>query len=329
MATIEHILEVKPHPNADKLELAMVLGYQCVVPKDTYKAGDTIIYVQPDNVLPTEAEWSTTYRKYAPNRIKAIKLRNEWSEGLIIDLGVLDKIPGADVYKMAEVGTELSEVMGIVRYESPENNEGNAISLPYNLPKTDENRSEKLKFKLDDNCVVDVTLKIDGQSWSAYYNLKDDRFGILGRKTEINLNESNNYTQHNVKYDIETKLRKYCKENGVSLCIRGESYGKGIQNNPMNPHCKLEKDLAIFSVYLINEHRYAHKGDKYYYPNVCKELGLPTVPMLEENVILTQELIMKYSKGINKVNDQPFEGVVIKGEDFSFKVINKQYDSSK
>jgi hypothetical protein len=75
--------------------------------------------------------------------------------------------------------------------------------------------------------------------------------------------------------------------------------------------------------------RYAGKGEKHYFVDVCKELGLPTVDILEENVELTYDLIKKYDEGLDKVNGQPFEGVVVKGADFSFKIINKHYDSKK
>lgn len=347
MATIELISEIKAHSNAERLELATILGYQCVVPKDTFKVGDAVVYIQPDNSLP-ESDWSVDYRKYAPKRIKAIRLRGEWSEGLIMQLDVLDKLIAAYVSdgesetdskenseaKAHVVGTDVSKILGVTHYETTEGAGGSMLQLPFSIPKTDENRSETMKKDLSDlsdqGKLVDVTLKIDGQSWSAYYKLKEDKFGVLGRKTEMSLDpgQENDYTRHVGKYDIENKLRKYCLTNNVSLCIRGESYGKGIQNSGQNGHSKMEKDLAIFSVYLIDEHRYAYKGDTYYYPNVCKELGLPCVPMLEENVLLTKELVDKYSLLLTKVNGQLFEGVVIKGDSFTFKVINKLYDSN-
>jgi hypothetical protein len=61
---------------------------------------------------------------------------------------------------------------------------------------------------------------------------------------------------------------------------------------------------------------------------VAAKLGLEIAPLLEEQVILNQELINKY-KLMNDLNEASFEGVVIKGKDFSFKVINLNYDSRK
>jgi len=37
----------------------------------------------------------------------------------------------------------------------------------------------------------------------------------------------------------------------------------------------------------------------------------------------------RYGDELEALNGQPFEGVVVKGQGFSFKVINKYYDSKK
>jgi hypothetical protein len=168
---------------------------------------------------------------------------------------------------------------------------------------------------------------------------------------------SNRYTAQIERYDIKNKLVQYCTELGMSLCIRGESYGDGLQAHSFNPHAKEKAGLAIFSVYLIDERRYARKGHPFYYPLVAEQLGLPTVPILERDVVLTQELIDKYSVGLKKIDGKPFEGVVINHGDYvieresnimvcpdgverdvggaktyvahSFKVISKHYDSQK
>lgn len=79
--------------------------------------------------------------------------------------------------------------------------------------------------------------------------------------------------------------------------------------------------LKIFSVYDIDNHKYLGKGDPLYFKNLFPNMA---IDILEENVILTRELIDKYS-----LSDFKYEGVVIKGKDYSFKVINKLYDSKK
>lgn len=53
------------------------------------------------------------------------------------------------------------------------------------------------------------------------------------------------------------------------------------------------------------------------------------MPLLEKDVILTEDLIKRYSEGVDTVNGQPFEGVVINHAQGSFKVINLHYDAKK
>jgi hypothetical protein len=79
--------------------------------------------------------------------------------------------------------------------------------------------------------------------------------------------------------------------------------------------------LKIFSVYDIDSHKYLGKGDPLYFKNLFPNMA---IEILEENVVLTREIIDKYS-----LSDFKYEGVVIKGKDYSFKVINKLYDSKK
>lgn len=326
-ATIERIKSVYPHPNADKLELVQILGYQCVVPKNTYERGDLVIYIKSDTVLP-DSEWSETYRKYAPKRVKAVKLRGEWSEGIIAPLNILYNTNNDDLNVIE--GLDITDILGVEHYEPPIPKEMDVVGyLPYGIGKTDEDRAESLIDKLPFGKLVDVTLKIDGQSCSYYYKVDEKKFGILGRNFEYVEGQFNPYNVNAERIGIKDKLIKYCEEHNVSLCLRGEQYGNGIQKGKHNPHAVKNLGWAMFSVYLIDEREYAHKGHQFYYRNVAKELEINTILLIEEDVILTPELITKYSTELTDLNGVNFEGVVIKHTNGSFKVINKYYDSIK
>lgn len=351
IASIEKIKSVVPHSNADRLDLITVLGYQCVTQRGLYKAGDIVIYIQPDSILP-EAPWAEDYRKYSPKRIKAVKLRGAWSEGIILNKDLLEGVIDTSIFNDTQIGRDVSDMLDIKHYEPPVPQDLSAKGLlPYGIGKTDEERWENMVHKLPYGELVDVTLKIDGQSWSAYYKVATDEFGVLGRTMEYKLDCQNNYTAQLARYDIENKLKNYCKKHNVSLCIRGESYGNGIQKGGHNPHSSKPAGLAIFSVYIIDERRYARKGDPLYFPNVCKEMDLPYVPFIETAAVLTEDLVQYYSSGVEFLNGQPFEGVVINHDAYtreididnegfsgkvqhdapagSFKIINKNYDARK
>lgn len=323
-ATIEIISEVKSHPNADRLDLVKILGFQCVTEKGLYKEGDKVVYIRPDSVLPLEG-WTEGYRKYSPNRIKATKLRGEWSEGIVVPMEILPH----DLSEFG-VGSDVGEKIGVLHWDPPVPQDLQAKGfLPFGIPKTDEERFENIESELPFGEVVDVTLKVDGQSCSFYYNLESDEFGVLGRNLELKLECSNPYTDHVDRYNIKNKLENFCKKIGKSLVIRGESYGAGIQVSGNNPHSQMKNGWVMFSVWDIVERRYYRKGEDLYFPNVAKELDLPMVDIVENDVQLTPDLIQKYSKGIDKIGDKPFEGVVVNHSSGTFKIINKTYDSKK
>ena len=349
LATLERIVEVKsfPDPEVTRLEIAKVLGYECVVGKDTFKPGDMVVFVFPDTVLPEPAvaPWTEPYQKYSKKRVRTTKIRNFLSFGIIesIDNTGLSKHPEYNPEIYVE-GTEVSSLLGIYKYESdpPKDLKVKANKLPYNIPHTDETRWQSLK-KLDNlfGSLVDVSLKIDGSSVSYYYIRGDDsksipeQFGCTSRNCEMKLDCENQYTRQISKYNIQERLKEYCQKHNVDLCLRGETYGISIQNMSHNPHCKRPQDVSFFSVYNITKGSYEHKGSMHYYINVCEKLKLPVVDTLEENVPLTMNLIRKYDTELKEIHlktfgkEVPFEGVVIKGSDWSFKVINKHYDLKK
>lgn len=322
LASFELIQKVSHHPNADRLDLAIVLGFQCVIPRDSYKEGEGIIFIQPDTILP-DSVWAADYKKYSPKRVKAIRLRQEWSEGIVVPLkSVMNLLPTT-----IAIGDDYSSELSVTKYDPPTPQDLSAVGhLPFGMPATDEERFENLKY-IPYGEIVDVSLKIDGQSSTHYYEYEIKKYGVCGRKLDLDPESINNYTLHIPK--IKNKLIDYCEKHDVSLAMRGESYGKGIQGMEHNPHSKVDKSFACFSIYNIKERRYENKGDKFYYADVCAELEIETVPMLEKDVVLTAELIKKYSIGITEINGKPFEGVVVKTKMGSFKIINKHYDSKK
>ena len=89
LAYITVIDEIKPIPNADKIELARVGGWQVVVSKaDNYKVGDKVIYIEIDSRVPSDKE-CFAFLKDRKYKVKSIKLRGQVSQGLIMPLSIL------------------------------------------------------------------------------------------------------------------------------------------------------------------------------------------------------------------------------------------------
>lgn len=321
LASIQIVKSVEKHPNADSLEIAQILGYKVIVKIGEYKSGDKVIFIEPDSILP-DKPWTTFY-KAKSGRVRAIKLRGEWSMGIIESFDNL----GIDKTLPWQEGEDITDILEIQKYEPPAPQDLNALGpFGFSIPKTDEDRYQSLKY-IPYGEICDVTLKIDGQSASFIY--KNGEVSLGGRTMLYKPECDNNFTRNEKKYDVLSRLRGFCELNKVNLCIRGEQYGQGIQKFDINPHTKLPVDLAFYSVWLIDERCYANKGHPFYIHNIAQQLCLPTVPIIEKDVIITPELIAKYDEVINNINGKPFEGVVIQWKGGSFKVINKHYDSKK
>lgn len=332
LATIEKIDDLIPHNNANLLEIAKVRGYNIIVPKDKYKAGDIVALIHPDTILP-EQPWAETFKKYAPKRVRAIKIRGEYSFGIILPLNeVFTDFFIEDQFGDCKrsIGKEISHLIGVNKYEALQPQELNAKgNLPYGIFKTDENRYQGLRH-LPYGESANITLKIDGQSSTFYCKKVGDewRTGICSRSLEIKTDCVNRFTRVNEKYRILDKLLSFCQKHDKSLTLRGEVYGDGIQNFPTNPHAKSSLSWACFSVLDLDTLQYHLIDSEFYFTKVCAELELPSVPIVEENVVLTPEILDKY-QNIDTLDGQLFEGVVFNTAKTSFKCINLNYDQRK
>ena len=80
-------VEISQHPNADLIELARVDDYRCVVIKGQLQSGQLAVYIPTSAIVPEPllAELGLVGKLAGPqhNRVKAIRLRGELSEGLV------------------------------------------------------------------------------------------------------------------------------------------------------------------------------------------------------------------------------------------------------
>lgn len=103
-ATIFELGTPRPHPNADRLQIFTIMGYQVITSLD-YKEGDKGIFFPPDGQVSEEyAEKNDLIERRDADgnraggymshkrRIKAISLRGEKSQGLWLPIGSLDYI---------------------------------------------------------------------------------------------------------------------------------------------------------------------------------------------------------------------------------------------
>jgi hypothetical protein len=121
LASIKQITDIRPIEGADKIELASVGGWNVVVAKDVrHKVGDMVVYCEIDSFIPIREEFEflrkSSYKKMGDQegfRLKTIKLRGQVSQGLILPIHVLPLL------EMVSEGQDVTEMLGIVKYEPP------------------------------------------------------------------------------------------------------------------------------------------------------------------------------------------------------------------
>lgn len=334
MASIRRISEIKTHPNADALDLAIIDGWQCVVKRDEYKTGDVVVYCEvdswiPHNVAPflSKGKEPREYNGIKGERLRSIKLRGELSQGLVLNIAGFDAYyPGA-AKDLFDVGADVSSFLNIQKWERPLNPQlaGQAKGyFPEFIRKTDQERIQN-EFKnltqerLED--VYEVTLKLDGSSMTVYYN--NGEFGVCSRNLELKINEENTgnaFIKKAVELGLEEKLRAF----GCNIAIQGELWGAGINGNweGINHH-----EFSVFDIFDIDTQSYVSAGARCL---ICEQLELQQTPLIEitdlEKFSSVQDFLAYAERP--SIHNKVAEGVVFKSlnnPDYSFKAVSNSY----
>jgi RNA ligase (TIGR02306 family) len=329
LASIQTISALEPIEGADRIEKITVLGWSLVSKKGEFKVGDRCIFFEIDSVLLDGPEWAEFMRP-KKFRVRTIRLRGVLSQGLAMPLSIL---PSSE---SLEIGTDVSEQLGITKYEPPLHDGGAKFgkargNYPSFISKTDEIRLQSCPDLLEEirNAgLFYISVKIDGTSGTFCYD--GDEFCACSRNWKKTEDDTNVYWQVARKY----KLAEVLAANR-DYAIQGEVAAPGIQGNKLR---LLEPDLFVFNVFDIKKGRIL---DYYDFRTFCIDNGLKTVPI--EAVMTTDDLAtfdysleawLKKAEG-NYESGSPREGIVVRplistysptlrGR-LSFKVINNSF----
>jgi RNA ligase (TIGR02306 family) len=330
LATIQRIKSTEPIADSDFLELAHVMGWQCVVKKGEFQKGDLGVYFEIDSFLPVCERYEflrkTSYRKNPfmgeGLRVKTMRFRGALSQGLFLPLSnypeLADKAEGDDVTELLNVRKwELPEVVGA----GSDTRKGDK---PHSIPTTDETRIQSKEEYLEqlNGQGYYITTKMDGTSCTVYH--KDGECGVCGRNFEYADDEKSAMWQFVHKHGIHDKM----KSLGRNIAIQGEFCGEGIQKNRLK---LMEPELYVFDIVDLNTLQYLGLPEII---EITDALGMKRAPLEEEgdnfNYSLNKMLEKAtgcYSSGSRK------EGIVVRSKEnigrfnsrISFKVINNDF----
>jgi RNA ligase (TIGR02306 family) len=286
---VVRIKDIIKHDNADKLEIAVVKGWSCVVQKEQFKIGDLAVYIPIDSVIPQELidKYNLTYLRHG-DRVRTVKLRGVISQGLLLTL------PDGVDWKE---GMDVTETMEITKYEPPEP----GYQSQSDLSRSTAKRPNPLFVKYTDieniknynNVLTVISEKCHGTNMRASnlprYNktfwdkvkslfLGKTEFLVGSRNVQFTFknkrdfyykkfNGKNIYVEMAKKYKLDEVLPK-------GYIIYGEIYGSKIQELTYG---KKDGEIDVVFFDLMIDGKYA---DFEVFQDFCNKNNLPYAPIL-------------------------------------------------
>lgn len=297
--------EIREHPNAERLEILPIAGWQTVVGKGQYEVGDLVAFVPPESLCPAArpefAFLESKVNRDGYARIRVAKLRGLISQGLVV--------PAPEGSK---VGDDVMEQLGVKPYEPPISVSGRTRGFsgeaesppPLLIPKYDLENWERYGRLLETNEAflavgrVIVSCKLHGTNWRVFFD--GDRFWCGSRGEWKKEDPENLYWR--VLFE-NPEVREYLKAN-PNRVLFGEIYG-WVQDLRYG-HQPGEVSYAFFDEMVGGRFIDAEE----FHPRM-KAFGLRSVPVVYEGPY-DSAMIPELAEGRSLIADHVREGVVVK-----------------
>lgn len=299
---------IEPHPNADRLEIATVKGWNVIIQKGQYQIGDMVVFIPPDSVLPQSLieEYQLDYLKNN-GRVGTVKLRGFISQGLVLPA------------PSNREGIDVAKVLGITKYEVPEPTfykSGKVISKKKTNPLfdkyTDIENIKNFDTVFTEGEMVVVTEKLHGTNarfgnlpitinsdQPILYRISAWLKKLFGQKYEFvwgshNVQKGTTSYDHFYGEDVWGEIAKrYDLKNLLpeGYIFYGEIVGKNIQD--LNYGFTKQTELFIFDIKNVETGKYL---DWDLVEEWCYTLGLQTVPVIDMSYFY-YSLLEKWTTG--------------------------------
>lgn len=346
-------VSVGPHPDpkTHSLEIAMVYGFQVVVRKDQYKAGDKVIYVPIDSLLPQWLEDKVfPYTKDADgklqppkiklhhHRVRQIRIRGLASQGMLISPQDVTNKVNPEYLTLEQ---DLKNILEITKYVPPQPGFSQTLGKGRNRNKKHEHPLFH-KYNGLDNIKWFPTLFAEGEQVVIQCKLHGTNARVsklpfiantLSKKIKkffgLAPKEENCYGSNNVDISAATNFTGFYGEDIYGKCfnatnvfskihlgeiVYGEIIGPGIQKN--YSYSLKEHKFVVFDVKTLQpdgKFKWMNPDEAERY---CHLRGFEFVPVLYRGPY-NKELTYSLTKGpsVYDPNTKVREGIVIKAAD--------------
>jgi RNA ligase (TIGR02306 family) len=309
--------DLRPHPNADALELATVGGWQLCVRKGAHRTGDAVVYFEAGTVLPAEVADRLGVRKYLAEKtdhlgrrvlvVHRIKLRGEPSFGLAVP-----------PEPFMQLGQDVREHYGASKFFPPlKTTAGDAeVDDPRFPAYTDLENLRSYPEVLAVGEAVVISEKIHGTNARVGFvaEEQDGRRTLLWRAGSRTLRRKepldeaarakNTYWFPLTIPGVEALLREHFERGAERAVLYGEVFGPGIQAYRYDqPTIRFRAfDLLVDGGFLDHEDFLA----------ACARHGVEVAPELHRGAF-DLALVKRLSEGPSRIGGADVrEGVVVK-----------------
>jgi RNA ligase (TIGR02306 family) len=295
-------LTIHKHPNADGLELAQVGLYRAVVPKGVYQTGDWALYIPEQAILPDSLiEELGLFGRLASkqkNRVKAIRLRGEMSQGIVCRPSTFANVNLANYQ-----GKDFAGLLGITKWvpEIPTHMAGVMITAPELMNWIDIENIKRYPTMFAPGEPVVATEKIHGTCCLVTVTAEGEVFvsskGNGSKGLAIVESETNLYWRAVREYRIAEIAANILTFTGAArVGIFGEVYGKGVQDLGYGANAGVVPGYAAFDIAVDMPGTGLHWISTHERDELAVTFRLPQVPVLYDGPY-DQETLLKLAEG--------------------------------
>lgn len=314
---VTRIHDVRPHSNADALELATVGGWQMCVKKGVYQSGDPVVYFEQGTTLPRAVADRLAVTQYLSEKtdingdkvlvIHRVRLRGEPSFGLVIQ-----PEPGM------EVGQDVADFYGAAKFFPPVRTQaGDSAPADPRFPAyTEVENMRSYPDVIADGEEVVVTEKLHGTNCRVGFvtNVVDgvrQRVLMAGSRglrrqepPDLEAMRGNTYWYPMTLEGVISLLQELFALGHNQAVLYGEVFGSGIQSYTYG-----QTSIAFRAFDLMLDGRYLDYDE---FLAWCQKHDIATVPLVYRGPFALST-IKELSEGNSLIGGKHGrEGVVVK-----------------